>query len=63
MNIKEQWVNEFVEKLMEYDEAFEQDKCYAYQLAVAYFDWGDNDQPEHTVDESFQRFLRYQAYG
>lgn len=63
MNIKEQWVNEFVEKLMEYDEAFEQDKNYAYQLAFAYFDWGDVDQPEHTVDEAFQRFFSNQAYG
>lgn len=63
MNIKEQWLNEFVEMLIEYDESFGKHKNYAYQLASAYFDWRDHDQPEQTVNDAFERLIKNQSYG
>jgi hypothetical protein len=30
---------------------------YPFQLAVAYFDWGLDGQPEETAKEAFSRYL------
>lgn len=63
MSIKGNWVDGFVDLLVEHDEAFSKDTNYAYQLAFAYFDWADVDEPEYTVEEAFQRYLANSCYG
>lgn len=61
MNTKEQWIDRFQELLWEhytYDwDAGNRNPDYPYQLAVAYFDWGDDGFPEYSVEEAFNRYL------
>lgn len=61
MNIKEQWLDSFQEKLWEYHtcdwKAGNSYPDYPFQLAVAYFDWGDDGLPEESVNEAFKRYL------
>ena len=64
MTIKEQWYDEFMEKLWEHH------TCdwpmgnsipdYPFQLAAAHFDWHDyNGQiPERTVEQAFSDYLK-----
>lgn len=60
MNIKEQWIDSFMENLWEFHTCdwVQGNKYpnYPFQLAVAYFDWADIDTPEHTVEEAFKRY-------
>ena len=61
MNIKEQWVDDFQEKLWEYHTcdwaAGNRNPDYPYQLAVAYFDYDQQGQPMESVDSAFGRYL------
>lgn len=63
MSIKGEWIDQFVEKLMDYDEVFLKNGNYAYQLATAYFDWSIDEGPEYTVEEAFNRYLNHEAYA
>lgn len=58
MSVKSDWIDDFVDKLLDYDYETFHDNIYAFQLAVAYFDWADVDTPEQTVDEAFERYLK-----
>lgn len=61
MNIKAEWIDKFEERLWEHHTcdwgAGNRIPNYPLQLAVAYFDWGIDGQPEETVDEAFTRYL------
>lgn len=61
MNIKAEWIDAFEERLWEHHtcdwHAGNRNPNYPLQLAVAYFDWGIDGQPEETVDEAFTRYL------
>jgi len=61
MNIKEQWIDKFEERLWEHHtRAWVEGNWFhdhPFQIAVAYFDWGIDGQPEETVDEAFTRYL------
>lgn len=61
MNIKAEWIDKFEERLWEHHtcdwNAGNRIPNYPFQLAVAYFDWGIDGQPEETVDEAFTRYL------
>lgn len=57
---KEEWIDKFQERLWghhTYDwDAGNRYPNYPYRLAVAYFDWNDNE-PAYTIEEAFQRYL------
>jgi len=61
MNTKAQWIDKFEERLWEHHtcdwDTGNRIPDYPLQLAVAYFDWGIDGQPEETVDEAFTRYL------
>lgn len=61
MNIKAEWIDEFEELLWtnhtcDWDLG-NRNPDYPFQLAVAYFDWGLDGQPEKTAKEAFSRYL------
>lgn len=64
MNIKEQWIDSFKEFLWGHHtcdwDAGNRYPDYPYQLAVAYFDWGDDGEPAYTPLEAFKRYLENQ---
>lgn len=64
MNIKEQWFNSFEERLWKHHtcdwDLGNRNPHYPYQIACAYFDWGDDGLPACSVDESFNRYLENQ---
>jgi hypothetical protein len=61
MNIKAVWIDEFEELLWGYHtrnwDLGNRNPYYPFQLAVAYFDWGLDGQPEETAKEAFSRYL------
>lgn len=61
MNIKSEWLDQFEDKLWAYHtcdwDVGNNKPDYPYQLATAYFDWGDGGQPERTVEEAFIDYL------
>lgn len=58
---KSEWIDEFIDKLYEHHgdnyKLFIEDRNYPFQLAVAYFDWADDGEPEETVEEAFKHYL------
>lgn len=64
MNIKEQWIDQFQDRLWGYHTCDWDDgnrkPDYPFQLAVAYFDWGEDNEPAETVDQAFSRYLEAQ---
>lgn len=63
MSIKQEWIDKFIEKLIENNESFEINTTYAYQLATAYFDWGDLGEPAYTVEDAFNMYLNHKSYA
>lgn len=61
MNTKEQWIDSFQEKLWGHHtcdwDAGNRNPDYPYQLACAYFDWGNDGLPECRVEKAFARYL------
>lgn len=60
MNIKAEWIDKFEERLWTHhtcDWPAGPNSNLSFQLAVAYFDWGIDGQPEETVDEAFSKYL------
>jgi hypothetical protein len=61
MNIKEEWIDQFEERLWEYHtcdwDLGNRIPDLSFQLAVAYFNWGSDSQPDETVDKAFERYL------
>lgn len=61
MNIKEQWIDPFKERLWEHYtcdwDAGNRNPDYPFQLAIAYFDCGIDGFPECSVEEAFNRYL------
>lgn len=61
MNIKEQWIDSFQEKLWQHHtcdwDAGNRNPDYPYQLACAYFDWGNDGEPVEKFYEAFKRYL------
>lgn len=64
MNIKAQWIDKFEECLWEHHtrdwDAGNRNPDYSFQLAVAYFNWGNDGLPDETVDKAFNRYLENQ---
>lgn len=64
MNIKEQWLDKFQELLWEHHtrdwDAGNRYPNLPYQLAVAYFDWSIDGEPEESVEHAFKRYLDIQ---
>lgn len=64
MSVKEQWYDEFMEKLWEHHTCdwpyANSNPDYPYQLAVAHFDWYDWEAqiPERTPQEAFDYYLK-----
>lgn len=59
MTTKLDWINDFMDFLYYYHDN-DINTTYAYQLAVAYFDWGDDGVPEHTVEQAIERYKENQ---
>lgn len=61
MNIKEIWTDKFEELLWQYHtcdwDAGNRKPDYPFQLATAYFDWGNDGLPESSVEDAFSRYL------
>lgn len=62
MSVKSDWVDEFENLLLKKDPRINKtNEHYAYQLAVAYFDWNYiSNQPAEKVEEAFERYLEAQ---
>lgn len=62
MNIKKAWLAGFEELLWEHHTcdwpAGNSNPNLAYQLAVAYFDWSIDGEPEESVEDAFKRYLK-----
>lgn len=61
MNTKELWILNFEEFLWQHHtcnwDAANRNPDYPYQLACAYFDWGDDGEPACKPLEAFKRHL------
>ena len=61
MNIKEQWVDKFQELLWGHHtcdwDVGNRNPDYPWQLAVAYFNWANDNTPAATVEDAFNHYL------
>lgn len=62
MDIKEQWINDFIDLLEEEDPDTSNRRDISYQLATAHFDWGDNGHPERSPEEAFTLYVINREY-
>lgn len=64
---KAEWIDSFIDKLYEHHgddyKLFIEDGNYPFQLAVAYFDWADDGEPEETPEKAFSRYTTNEENG
>lgn len=58
MNIKAEWIDAFERLLFKHDQTINvNNPDLSFQLAFAYFEWGNDGLPEYSVEEAFNRYL------